>query len=393
MDTVLGLNVTATNVQTVLVEGRDAAGATLEHDELDVFSGAVSRTRASEQVAEAVLTIAQANGHQLRAIGVTWSRAAELEASLVLDSLAGLGFENVVPVQLPRAAEALARGIGKVIGYRRTAVCVVEPDAVVLALVDTVDGEVETVVNPPLADGQLPDWLGSMFDRDDWSPEGLFVVGSVGGLDALAARLRHRLGIPVFDPPEAELALAHGAALASARSPLDLGPACGYPGTATHPDPRRPLRVPLTMLAGGAVTLVVSSALAISPQLLPARQVPPAVSTHVRADIPTQVPAPAEVVAPMVVVPPPVIEPPTALDAPEPADAAPAHQSAPPTAEAVAPEEPITEFRQIVPPPAVEPPPAEVVTPPVIVPQVPAQKPRLRDRILDKIPGLDRLRN
>ena len=55
MQTVLGLSVTATNVQTVLVEGCDADGITLEHDAFDVFSGAESPIHASEQVAEAVL--------------------------------------------------------------------------------------------------------------------------------------------------------------------------------------------------------------------------------------------------------------------------------------------------------------------------------------------------
>ena len=54
MQTVLGLSVTATNVQTVLVEGCDADGITLEHDAFDVFSGAESPIHASEQVAEAV---------------------------------------------------------------------------------------------------------------------------------------------------------------------------------------------------------------------------------------------------------------------------------------------------------------------------------------------------
>ena len=99
METVLGLSVTATNVQTVLVEGRDADGATLEHDELAVFARGASPARASEQVAEAVLSIAEADGHQLHAIGVTWSQDADLEAALVLDSLSGAGFENVVAVQ------------------------------------------------------------------------------------------------------------------------------------------------------------------------------------------------------------------------------------------------------------------------------------------------------
>ena len=60
-----------------------------------------------------------------------------------------------------------------------------------------------------------------------------------------------------------------------------------------------------------------------------------------------------------------------------------------PPAEVPAPE-PVTQFHQIAPPepvPVVAPP-APVVAPPV--PEVPEPRPRLRDRILDKIPGLDR---
>ena len=67
------------------------------------------------------------------------------------------------------AAEALACSIGRVIGYERTAVCVVEPDAVMLSLVDTFDGEVETLVSHALdSEDSLVDWVTAVFDRDDW---------------------------------------------------------------------------------------------------------------------------------------------------------------------------------------------------------------------------------
>ena len=398
METVLGLSVTATNVKTVLVEGRDAAGATLEHDELDVFSADISVARASEQVAEAVLSIANADGHRLHAIGVTWSQDADLEAALVIDSLADLGFHNVVPVQLPRAAEVLACSIGRVIGYRRTAVCVVEPDTVVLSLVDTFDGEVETLIGHPMNGTELLDWVRSVFDRDDWRPEGLFVVGSVGGLDALATWLEQGLGLPTINPPEAELALAHGAALASTYGPvIELGPAYGYPDFAPAPDRRRELRMPLAMLAGGAVAFVVSVALAVSPHLLPARDTVPAPTVQVRAEVPA---APARVPAPTPIAPPsaaPVAPPPPAPVL-EQAPPAPVLEVAPPTPADPAPApEPVAappmQVDQMAEPEPPAPLPPQAFTPPgqpVLIPQVPAQQPRLRDRILDKIPGLNR---
>ena len=91
--------------------------------------------------------IAAARGHRLHSIGVTWSEDADTEASLLLESLSESGFENVVAVRMPEATEALARGIATVIGYDITAVCVIEPDAVIALVVDTTDGAVQTAVN------------------------------------------------------------------------------------------------------------------------------------------------------------------------------------------------------------------------------------------------------
>jgi hypothetical protein len=399
VETVLGLSVTATNVQTVLVEGRGADGATLEYDEFDVFSGAVSAARASEQVAEAVLSIANADGHRLHAIGVTWSDGADLEASLVLESLSDLGFDNVVAVRLPRAAEALACSIGRIIGYRRTAVCVVEPDTVVLSLVDTLDGEVETLVSHVIGRDDLLEWIASIFDRDDWLPEGLFLVGSVGGLGSLVPWLEQGLGVPVFDPPEAELAAAHGAALASAFAPT--GPNLTHDYAESSVPPRRP-RAPMgrvVLLAGASATFVVATALAISPHLLPERNGVPTTRAEVRAELLTPPPV-APPPAPAIDAPPPDEPPaaelplvPTAPDVEEvPAYQPPVEAVAPPVEESLAPrvDEPVRTFEHIV-PAAPAPPVGATPLPPA--PQEPARQPRLRDRILDRIPGLDRLGN
>ncbi|OBF11359.1 hypothetical protein [Mycobacterium sp. ACS4331] len=402
MDTVLGLSVTANTVQTVLVEGRDGDGATLGHDEFDVFTGDVSPTRASEQVAEAVLSIASADGHHLHSIGVTWSEDADLEASLLLDTLAEMGLANVVAVQSPRAAEALARSIGRMIGYERTAVCVVEPDSTILSLVDTLSSNVETFVSHGIEnDEQLLDWLSGILDARFWRPDGMFVVGSVGGLDSLAGWLEQELGVPVFDPPEAELALAHGAALASAG---DAAPVAERTGR------RRLPAAPMTMLVAGALTFVVSVSLAVSSQLLPHREAAvvtdqDARSTAVAPKTPKAKPAvPASAAPrPAAVAPPPEAPPaPIPEQAPVPearVDPAPVVEAAQPVPvpPPVSAPQPVVEAPAppaYVPPPEPEvinqiaPPPPPVVAP--VVPQVPYQKPRLRDRILDKIPGLNR---
>lgn len=369
MDTVLGLLVTPTNVQTVLVEGQSGDGATLEHDEF--------ATRASEEVAEAVLSIASTEGQRLNSIGVTWSDDADLEASQLLDSLAGRGLHNIVLVKLPQAAEALACSIGRVIGYERTAVCVVEPDAVMLSLVDTFDGEVETLVSRTLdSEDALVDWVTAIFDRDDWRPEGLFVVGSVGGLKAVATRLERALELPVFDPPEAELALAHGAALASVTS------ADNWDYTTPAPRiKRKSYAGPMTMLVAGAVTFVVSVSLALGPHLLPDKSIPvesrdvmqTAGAPPIAAPVAPIVPAAPPVVPVAVAPPPPVAADPAPVEALPPAPEPESTYVPEPAAPAYVPDEPAAVAPPAdVPPPAYVPPPApQVVSPPQ--PQTPVR--------------------
>jgi hypothetical protein len=126
LDTVLGLSLTPAAVGWVVVEGHDADGAIVDHDDFEVHTGGPMRAVAtSERVTAAVLG-AQASAaqrdHRLHLIGVTWSDDAAAEAALLVESLADAGFDNVVPIQLLRAAEMLARGIAPIDGYDKTAV-------------------------------------------------------------------------------------------------------------------------------------------------------------------------------------------------------------------------------------------------------------------------------
>jgi hypothetical protein len=387
VDTVLGLLVTPTNVQTVLVEGQSGDGATLEHDEFT--------TRASEEVAEAVLSIAETEGQRLHSIGVTWSDDADMEASQLLDSLAGLGLHNIVLVKMPQAAEALACSIGRVIGYERTAVCVVEPDAVMLALVDTFDGEVETLISHTLdSEDALVDWVTAIFDRDDWRPEGLFVVGSVGGLKAVATRLEQALALPVFDPPEAELALAHGAALASVTS-ADSQSLFGDDFVDDGEDhwdyvppvpriKRKSYAAPMTMLVAGAVTFVVSVSLALGPHLVPDKSIPVESRNVMQTAGTPPIAAPVAPIvpeAPVVPVadapPPPEAVDPAPVEALPPAPEPESTYVPEPEAPAYVPDEPAAvappaDVPADVPPPAYVPPPApQVISPPE--PQTPVR--------------------
>ena len=95
----------------------------------------------------------------------------------------------------------------------------IEPEAVIALIVHTREGAVQTAVNHAIdSEEHLLRWLSAVFSRADWRPEALVVVGSGGDLEPLMPRLEDVLSVPVFAPAEAGLALARGAALASARN-------------------------------------------------------------------------------------------------------------------------------------------------------------------------------
>lgn len=386
MATVLGVSVTPANVRSVLVEGRGADGATLDHDEYDVFEEVGAALRRAHDEAEA-------DDQSVSSIGVTWSDDAELEASMVLDGMARAGLTGVSAVPLSDAVEALASSIGRVIGYQRTALCVVEPDTAAIAVVDTADDSVDVLISHAIdSEGALIDWVGAAL-AEEMRPDGLFMVGSVPGLGDTASTLQDELDLPVFNPPESELALAHGAALASADStslrPFDFT-------VPVLPKPRRnPVVAPMTMLVAGAVTFVVSLSVAVGDQLVPGRDAAPTSTQEVQktaATPPLARPTPAAPVAPPPVAPPPPVVAPVAAQEVLPAPV----EALPPPAPEVLPEASVPEYvPDYVPeaPPVEVPPPVAVPPPPPPVYQAPPQIPErkgLWERFKDKLkPGPD----
>lgn len=410
MDAVLGLSMTPTTVGLVLVEGQDADGATIDKDEFAVHDrGLASAIGASAAAVLRAEAIAAARGHRLHSIGVTWSQDADTEASLLLESLSESGFDNVVAVRLPEATEALARGIADVIGYETTAVCVIQPDAVVVLVVDTVEDAVQTAVNHSInTDEDLARWLSAIFAQAEWLPEALVLVGSCADLHAITLHLEEVLAVPVFVPAEAQLALAKGAAMASAQGPDffvdDAVAETGRAGTERRRSwPISPVGAASAMLGAGVVTFVVSGSLAIGLQLTSGKSAqpvakPPAASTsNAQAAVKAALPEPAAA--------PPAVEatlpPAPAADLPAPPLEATIEPA--PFAEAVLPEAPadplpppdgVTPYpagapvpagTAPLPPGAVEPVPPAVPAP---VAQVPQEKPGLLQRLRDKLSGI-----
>lgn len=380
MDTVLGLSMTPTTVGLILVEADGRDGATKDHDAFEVRRGGFSPVTTSEYVAEALSrTQAIAGGQHLQSIGVTWSDDATIEASLLLDSLADSGFHNVIPIRLPEATEAFARGIGEVIGSNVTSVCVVEPEAAVVLVVDSYENAVQTAVSYDLeTDQDLTGWLSDVLNRDGWQPDGLVLLGSGDDFDTIARRLELVLGIPVFAPAEAELALARGAALASVNG-IGMFDDPAFAAAPSRPNRRldKAAAAPLAMLIGGVLTFVVSASVAVGIQLLPDRA-PRTVERSVvnTAETPTIRPAGAPVLPappPQVLAPPPE-EPP--LQAPPP------ETMSEPAPEVVAQTEEPAAVVPAEPPAAVPAVPVEPTVPPV------SRKPSLRERILQHLPGM-----
>src|SRR6201991_2970797 len=216
---------TPTTVRMVLVEGDKADGSIVDHDAFDITAndGAATSSNAADQVAEAILGTkesAAAGGHHLKAIGVTWSDHAE--ASTLRDALAARGIDDVMLVSDGHAAAALAQAAGRAVGYATTALLFVDRDTATLSVVQSDDGSVVKVLSRSLHSDDAMAVLTEMaaaVDAQDSPPQGMFVVGSGVDVSSVKAHLDGLVSLPVSAPDEPEIALARGAALASAHAP------------------------------------------------------------------------------------------------------------------------------------------------------------------------------
>ncbi|WP_456094108.1 DUF7159 family protein [Mycolicibacterium llatzerense] len=305
----LGLAMTPSSIGLVLVEGNDVDGFTMDHDAVEIMNSGDATAAVLRSEARAAT-----RGLRLKSIGLTWSDDADVEASMLMQSLSDSGFDNVVPVRFPEANEAVARGIADALGCGTTAVCTIEPEFAITMIVHAASGAVHTAVNHCIGSRSvLTSWLSSVFARADWQPEALVVIGSAGNFEAILPGLQDALSVPVFTPEEADLALARGAALVSVRSgesdlsePYFFGDeprpdewagqdfgwdptfdpfeaAAAFERNAVVPVGRHRTRnssrwqqvssspaLPLTMLAVGSTAFVASVSMAVTLQFLPA---------------------------------------------------------------------------------------------------------------------------
>jgi uncharacterized membrane protein YgcG len=227
VQTVLGVSMAPTAVRMVLVEGENADGVTVDEDNFAIANGEDPTTlSAPNQVIAAILgTREGANeaGYQLLSTGVTWSN--QQEAAELRDALAARKVENVMLVSAFLAAAALAQSVGSETGYAHTALLYVEPDAATLAVVDTSDGSIADVCREPLPDDDdaaVATLVGLVSGAEalEAGPQGLLVVGSGVDIPLIKPALEAATSLPLSAPEQPDVALARGAALASANAPL-----------------------------------------------------------------------------------------------------------------------------------------------------------------------------
>ena len=251
MDTVLGVAMAPTRVHVVLVEGENAYGATVRQDNFDLkTNGDAPTITAPDQVISAILGAledAAESGHKVTSTGVTWADPAG--AAALREGLAARKIENVMLVPAFLAAAALAQAVGNATNFAHTALLYVEPDTATLAVVNTADGSVADVrrrfqpENDDEAVAELVEMVKGVHEMEG-CPEGVFVVGSGVDIPLIKPALEAATSLPVSAPEEPEMALARGAALASANAPFFASSttALAYPqepGTAeVNPYPR-----------------------------------------------------------------------------------------------------------------------------------------------------------
>ncbi|ETW25953.1 hypothetical protein MGAST_29975 [Mycobacterium gastri 'Wayne'] len=407
----------------MLIEGENADGATVEEESFEVAGSQDSANSANSAVAaEAIAAIvgtrqgAAEGGYWLTSTGVTWIDPGG--AAALRDELAARDIGSVMLVSPLLAAAALAQTVGAALDYQHIAMLFVEAGSATLAVVDVTDGSIVDLHRQSLgAHSAVAAELAPMvsgLDAASSRADGVFLIGCGVDIVPVKPALEAATSLVVSVPEEPDMALARGAALASANAPLfvsstaalayALDPGTGevnpralsptYLDVSAHADPgqgalaysaldedddeiaarRRPVRLVGSAVAAAAALasglLVISSDVrpTAAPQLSPPEAAVTVPTVQAQPETPPQAQLPAPSPAPAA--PPPEAAPPPASPAPPPAVAQPpptAVNAAPPPAPRRA---PTRQAPVQAPPPA-----APATTPPAAPPPAPAPAP------------------
>ncbi|WP_166902355.1 hypothetical protein [Mycobacterium sp. DL440] len=377
MDLVLGLAMTSRAVRWVLVEGTTGEGRPVDR-------GAISLDDAASYDPDGLLRglvddTELEGGHRIHAIGVTWTNDAAPLAGHIMQSLDTRGYGNVFAVSEIEAAGMLASGIAEITEHDDIAVCLVEPDAAVVAIVTPDDVSADRIDR---TDTFVADIAG-LLTLTGRPISAMFILGS-DAHGPIVADLAESIPASVITANESDLAFARGAGLAAA---LAVNTAAA-PAKAVHWTKVGALS---SVVGGALVTLVVATSAAVGLHLHPGAVSETAQAASIHESAPEAGPAPKPVekrvdkpaTKPAPAAPPqtPAAPPPAqAVEAADPPAHQPPAQAPPPAAPAPA---PAPAYVPPAPAPVYSPPP--YVPPPVTYPQ-----PRLRDRIIERIPIINR---
>jgi hypothetical protein len=229
VDIVLGVSMAPTTVRMVLVEGENADGATVEEDTFEVaVADGSAMSGAPEQVIAAILGTREGAaecGSQLMSTGVTWTEPTEV--GVLRDALAVREIRSVMLVSPLLAAAALTQTVGHAMQYEFTALLFVERESATLAVVDSTDGSIVDLQRQHMdcaghsaeAVSELAAMVAALDGRGS-RPDGVFVVGCGVDIVPIKRQLEAMVSSPVSACEEPDMALARGAALASANAPL-----------------------------------------------------------------------------------------------------------------------------------------------------------------------------
>ncbi|MCA2317971.1 hypothetical protein JF775_27355, partial [Mycobacterium sp. WUMAC-025] len=223
MDIVLGVSMAPRTVRLVAIEGQDADGVTVEQEEFEVGAAGDAVGRVIDALSGTREGVFE-GGHRLSSTGVTWTNPADVAALREAINASDLG--NVMLVAPLLAAAALAQTVGYALAYERIAMLFVEPASATLAVVEVGDGSIVDLHRRRIsaADGaavaaELATMVAGL-DAGGSGADGVFIVGCGADIVSLKSAIEAATSLRVTGPEEPDMALARGAALASANAPL-----------------------------------------------------------------------------------------------------------------------------------------------------------------------------
>ncbi|OMC28948.1 hypothetical protein A5740_19100 [Mycobacterium sp. GA-1841] len=226
MDVVIGIAMTSRDARLLLVEGACGDGTVIDHDSFEVDTRiGVEQPGFSEHVVSAVLgtyAAASATRNTVVRVVLTWTDAVSIEAKLVLDSLLEAGITNVAVASASDALEAAAEYMCTTTGRNSIALCVVEPDATMLAVTGVGEDGAQhlrsrTLDDPDEATAVLA--LRGICDSFGEPIDAVVIAGSVTGLESLVEEANSVMERPVALGDDAAFLMVRGAILAGADTP------------------------------------------------------------------------------------------------------------------------------------------------------------------------------